>query len=196
MAKSRKDRNRKTRKNRSNKHNRRQNGGGGGAGWSPYGAISPQAYWVADNKPYDACLGAERPGQIAFQPTGGLPGMSQRGGRYTNNLEAGSIAGFAQIDKVACQPNPTNPLNVQRGGVGLVGASDTGVYEASTARYTAGLANPIISSTGVPLMINQPMNSTLISKACVQTAGRRRHRRRHSKNCKCGKHRKSRKNRN
>ena len=122
--------------------------------------------------------------------------MSQRGGRYTNNLEAGSIAGFAQIDKVACQPNPTNPLNVQRGGVGLVGASDTGVYEASTARYTAGLANPIISSTGVPLMINQPMNSTLISKACVQTAGRRRHRRRHSKNCKCGKHRKSRKNRN
>jgi hypothetical protein len=188
MAKSRKDRNRKTRKNRSNKRNRRQNGGGGGAGWSPYGAISPQAYWVADNKPYDACLGAERPGQIAFQPTGGLPGMSQRGGAYTNNLAAGTLAGFAQIDKVGCTPNLLNPLN-QHGGAGLIGASDMGVYEAPTARYTAGLANPIVSSTGVPLMINQALNPTLISKACVQTAGRRRNRK--NKN-----NRKSRKNRN
>jgi hypothetical protein len=190
MVKSRKDRNRKTRKNRSNKRNRRQNGGGGGAGWSPYGALSPQAYYLADNKPYDACLGAARPGQIAFQPTGGLPGMSQRGGAYTNNLAAGTLAGFAQIDKVGCTPNLINPLN-QRGGAGLLGASDMGVYEAPTARYTAGLANPIVSSTGVPLMINQALNPTLISKACVQTAGRRRHR----KNKNNRKSRKSRKNR-
>jgi hypothetical protein len=149
MVKSRTDRNRKSRKNRSNRRNRltrnRQNGGGGGAGWSPYGAISPQAYWVVDNKPYDACLAATRPGQISYQPTGGLPGMSsglQKGGRYTNNLEAGTLAGFAQIDKVACTPNLTDPLNpptppsnysspvltrLQTGGVGLVGASDMGV---------------------------------------------------------------------
>jgi hypothetical protein len=217
MVKSRKDRNRKSRKNRSNRRNRltrnhRQNGGGGGAGWSPFGAISPQAYWVVDNKPYDACLSATRPGQIAFQPTGGLPGMSsgvQKGGRYTNNLEAGTLAGFAQIDKVACTPNLTDPLNppatpstyaspvltrLQTGGVGLVGASDTGVYEAPTSRYMVNPPNPIISATGVPIAINLPLNPTLISKACTQTGGRRRHR--HSKNCKCRKHRKSRKNRN
>jgi hypothetical protein len=213
MAKSRKDRNRKsTRKNRSNR--RRQNGGGGGAGWSPFGAISPQAYWVVDNKPYDACLSATRPGQISYHPTGGLPGMSsglQKGGRYTNNLEAGTLAGFAQIDKVGCTPNLTDPLNppaaapqaspvltrLQTGGVGLVGASDTGVYEAPTARYSVNPPNQtIMAATGTPIAINLPLNPTMISRACVQTAGRRRRRHRHGKNCKCGKHRKSRKHRN
>ena len=206
MTKSRNNRNRKTRKNRSNKRNRRQNGGGGGAGWSPYGALSPQAYYLAENKPYDACLGAERPGQIAFQPTGGLPGMSQKGGAYTNNLAAGTLAGFAQIDKVGCTPNLLNPLNppaaapqaspvltrIQSGGVGLVGASDMGVYEASTARYMAGTPSPIISATGVPIMINKPLDDTLISRACVQTAGRRLYR----KNKNNRKSRKNRSNRN
>jgi len=220
MVKSRKDRNRKSRNNRSNRRNRltrnrRQNGGGGGAGWSPYGAISPQAYWVVDNKPYDACLAATRPGQISYQPTGGLPGMSsglQKGGRYTNNLEAGTLAGFAQIDKVPCQGNLINPLNppatpsnysspvltrLQTGGVGLVGASDTGVYEAPTARYMVNPPNQtIMASTGVPIAINLPLNPTLISRACIQTGGKnRKNRKTERKNRKNRKDRKDRKDR-
>jgi hypothetical protein len=135
-----------------------------------------------------------RPGQIAFSSMGGLPGM--RGGAYTNNLASG-IAGFAQVDKVACQPNPMNPLNQrgglasqvgglasqvgglasqvgglasQVGGVGLQSAQDMGVYEAPTARYTQA-ASSFTDSVGAPILLNQPLDARMWSRACTQTAG-------------------------
>ena len=137
----------------------------------------------------------------------------QKGGRYTNNLEAGTLAGFAQIDKVACQPNLTDPLNpptppsnyaspvltrLQTGGVGLVGASDTGVYEAPTARYSVNPPNQtIMAATGTPIAINLPLNPTMISRACLQTGGKnRKNRKTERKNRKDRKERKNRKNRN
>lgn len=161
MAKSRK----MNRKNRS-----RHSGGGQGSGYEPGGALNPGlANGLMVNRSYDACMSSSRPGQLSFAPSGGLPGM--RGGRYTNNLST-SIAGFAQIDKIPCAPNAENPLN-QRGGVGLASAKDMGVYEAHTARYTTqpSLFN---NSVGAPILLNKPLDSVAWSKACTQTAGRRR----------------------
>jgi hypothetical protein len=113
----------------------------------------------------------DRPGQIAYSATGGLPGM--RGGAYTNNLATG-IAGFAQIDKIPCG-TPVSRNFAQAGGVGGQSAQDMGVYEAPTARYTHAPSS-WTTSVGSPVLTNVPMNPTLWSKACVQTAGRRRRR--------------------
>ena len=173
----------------SRKNRKNLKGGNAGSGWSPYGQLSPTVNWIAENKVYDSCLTASRPGQIAFQNTGGLPGM--KGGAYTNNLFAPTIAGLPQIDKIACTPNYVNPLNHQKGGVGLLGASDMGVYEAPTARYTQS-PSQWTNSVGAPLLLNQPMYARLISKACVQTAGKRRNQ--YKKSRKSKKNRKTKKN--
>lgn len=179
------------RKNRTmRKRRNRYLGGGQGSGLEPGAPLVPGLGSDAQiHKAYDACAGAARPGQIAYSPTGGLPGM--RGGAYTNNLENG-IAGFAQIDKVGCQPNLLNPLNQhmrQSGGVGLQSAKDMGVYEASTARYSQA-ASPWTNSVGAPVLLNQPLDARMWSKACTQTAGRRKNRKNRTR-----KGKKSRKNR-
>jgi len=166
--KSRKDRKRQGRRNRKSNRNR-QNGGGQGSGWEPGAPLVPGIASDAQvHQRYDACLSVPRTGQITYSSTGGLPGM--RGGRYTNNLTA-NYAGFAQIDKIACDPNPTNPLN-QHGGVGLQSAQDMGVYEASTARYTHA-PSQWTNSVGAPVLLNQPLDDKMWSRACTQTAGRR-----------------------
>jgi hypothetical protein len=176
--KSRKDRKRQGRRNRKSNRNR-QNGGGQGSGWEPGAPLVPGIASDAQvHQRYDACLSVPRTGQITYSPTGGLPGM--KGGRYTNNLTA-NYAGFAQIDKIACQPNPTNPLN-QHGGVGLQSAQDMGVYEASTARYTHA-PSQWTDSVGAPVLLNQPLDAKMWSRACTQTAGGRSGRRNgHRKN--------------
>jgi hypothetical protein len=162
MAKSRK----MNRKNR-----RRHSGGGQGSGYEPGGALNPgSANGLMVNRSYDACMTSSRPGQLAFAPSGGLPGM--KGGRYTNNLTQ-NYAGFAQIDKVGCTPNHVNPYNKQSGGVGLAAAKDMGVYEAHTARYTTQ-PSLFSNSVGAPILLNKPLDSVAWSKACTQTAGRRR----------------------
>ena len=164
---------------RTRKHKHR--GGSQGSGYEPGGALLRGVQIDAQVvKPYDACMTVARPGQMSFSSMGGLPGM--RGGRYTNNLDSG-IAGFAQIDKVACQPNLTNPLNQrgglasqvggfasQVGGVGLQSAQDMGVYEAPTARY-AQAASSFTNSVGAPILLNQPLDARMWSRACTQTAG-------------------------
>ena len=99
----------------------------------------------------------------------GLLGM--RGGAYTNNLSQ-NYNGFAQIDKINCTPNHINPLN-QRGGVGVAAAKDMGVYEAHTARYTSE-PSQWSGSTGAPILLNRALDGAAWSKACTQTAGRRR----------------------
>jgi hypothetical protein len=114
-------------------------------------------------------MSASRPGQIGFSSTGGLAGM--RGGRYTTSLE-GPIAGLAEYNKVGCTPNHVNPLN-QRGGVGALSAKDMGVYEAHTARYTTE-PSQWAGSTGAPVLLNRGLDGSAWSKACTQTAGRRR----------------------
>lgn len=149
------------------KRTRKHRGGSQGSGYEPGGALLRGVQLDAQIvKPYDACMTVARPGQMAFSSMGGLPGM--RGGAYTNNLDSG-IAGFAQVDKVACQPNLTNPLN-QRGGVGLQSAQDMGVYEAPTARY-AQAASSFTNSVGAPILLNQPLDARMWSRACTQTAG-------------------------
>jgi len=152
---------------------RKHRGGAQGAGYEPGGALNPSlANGIMVNRGYDACGSTTRPGQMGFSATGGLPGM--KGGAYTNNLSQ-SYGGFAQIDKVGCTPNHVNPLN-QRGGVGLIGANQAGVYEAHTARYTTA-PSQWAGSTGAPMLLNPPLNGVAWSKACTQTAGSRKSKR-------------------
>ena len=177
---------------RTRKHKHR--GGSQGSGYEPGGALLRGVQLDAQIvKPYDACMTVGRPGQMSFSSMGGLPGM--RGGAYTNNLASG-IAGFAQVDKIACQPNLTNPLNQrgglasQVGGVGLQSAQDMGVYEAPTARYTQA-ASSFTDSVGAPILLNQPLDAKMWSRACTQTAGGKK--RKSKKSRKSRKTRKSRK---
>lgn len=173
------------------KRTRKHSGGGQGSGYEPGAALVPGMQLDAQVvKPYDNCMTVGRPGQMAFSTMGGLPGM--RGGSYTNNLVSG-IAGFSQIDKVACQPNPTNPLN-QRGGVGLQSAQDMGVYEASTARYTHAPSS-FTDSVGAPILLNQPLDAKMWSRACTQTAGGLRKRQQKGTSQKSRKSKKSKKSR-
>ena len=156
----------KYRKNTQRK-NRKYRGGAQGSGYEPGAALVAGTQLDAQVvKPYDNCMTVNRPGQMAFSSMGGLPGM--RGGRYTTNLNGG-IAGLAEYDKVACQPNAVNPLN-QSGGVGLQSAQDMGVYEASTARY-AQAPSSWADSVGAPVLLNQPLDARMWSRACTQTAG-------------------------
>jgi hypothetical protein len=177
----------KSRKNRRNV----KRGGGQGSGWEPGGPLNPGSpNGLMVNKVYDACVSATRPGQLSYSNAGGLPGSGiMRGGRYENDLTQ-SIAGFPVINKLPCTPNHVNPLN-QRGGVGLAAAKDMGVYEAPTARYATG-PSQWVGSTGAPILLNQPLNTTAWSKACTQVAGRRRGKknRKNKKTCRSRKNRK------
>ena len=155
----------KTRRSR-----RRQSGGAGGLGWTPGAPLTGLGDGLVENKVYDTCLSTARHGQTAFQYTGGLPGM--RGGAYTNNLNT-TLGGFAQIVKIACTPNHVNPLNRQSGGAGTMAASSSPVLTEVGARYT-GTPSQWTGATGSPVWINQPLNGAAWSKACTQTAGRRR----------------------
>jgi hypothetical protein len=173
---------RHSRKTRTRKHR------GGGRGYEPGGALNPgAANGLMVNRSYDSCMSSSRPGQLGFAPSGGLPGM--KGGRYTTSLE-GPIAGLAEYNKVGCTPNHVNPLN-QRGGVGLIGSKDMGVYEAPTARYTT---EPSLfrDSVGAPILLNKGLDATAWSKSCTQTAGRRRGHKKHVKKSKSRKSRKTR----
>ena len=179
-------------RNSRTRRNRNKRGGGQGAGWTPGGPLLPGVQSYAQvNQTYDACVSAPRFGQIAYSNTGGLPGMS--GGAYTNNLNS-TIAGFSQIDKIPCAPNYVNPQNAvgthqafvypqvegitgtQKGGVGLQAAQDMGVYEAPTARYSQA-ASLWTDSVGAPVLLNQPLDAKMWSKACTATAGGARSRR-------------------
>ena len=186
MANKNRKNKRTQRKNRSRRsqRNRIMYGGGQGAGWTMGGPLVPGlASDATVRQSYDACLGASRPGQIAFSSTGGLPGMSgmgvMKGGAYTNNLSS-NIAGFAQIDRDTshCMPNHSNPMNngmIQRGGGTSisVAASASPILEEHTARYTTA-PSQWTGSTGAPVLLNQPLNGQAWSKACTQTGGRRR----------------------
>jgi hypothetical protein len=48
-----------------------------------------------------------------------------------------------------------------------------GVYEAHSARYTTQPSD-FVGSTGAPILLNRPLDGAAWSKACTQTAGRRR----------------------
>jgi hypothetical protein len=165
----------KARTKRARKYVKR--GGGQGSGWEPGGPLTPSlANGLMVNRSYDSCMTESRPGQLSYSALGGLPGM--KGGRYTNVL-TDNMAGFARIDKIHCDPNPLNPLN-QRGGVGLRGASDMGVYEAHTARYTTE-PSQFVGGTGAPILLNRPLDGVAWSKACAQTAGSRKYKKKSKK---------------
>ena len=172
--------------------------GGAGSGWTMGGPLVPGlASDATVRQSYDACLSASRPGQISFSQAGGLPGM--KGGAYTNNLST-PIAGFAQIDRDPshCNPNHSNPLNngrIQGGGAavgpggGSLLASAAPILEEHTARYTTA-PSQWVGSTGAPVLLSQPLDGKMWSKACAQTGGKRKNKSRKNKN----KKNKSRKN--
>lgn len=165
---------------------RKMRGGGAGSGWTGGASIGGLALGSQINERYDACLSADRPGQIAFSQAAGLPGM--KGGAYTNNLSNG-IAGFAQIDRDPshCMPNHMNLMNTgsikQFGGAavgpggGSILASASPILEEYNANYTTA-PSQWVGSTGAPVLLSQPLNGQMWSKACTQTGGRRR---RHAK---------------
>lgn len=164
------------RSKRSKRTKRSKHSGGAGFGYEPGGPLLRGTQLDAMvTKPYDGCMTVNRPGQMSYSATGGLPGM--RGGAYTTALN-GSIPGLAQYDKLPCDTSLSgfNPLNkhfAQAGGVGLQSASDMGVYEAHSARYSQSPSS-WTNSVGAPVLNNVPLSSTLWSRACTQTAGRRR----------------------
>jgi hypothetical protein len=189
MPTYRKNYNRKKR----NQRNKKQSGGGAGSGWTMGGPLLPGAGTPEIvNQKYDTCMSAARPGQIPFSMSGGIPyGGIMKGGAYTNNLASG-IAGFAQIDRDTshCNPNHVNPMNTgvlkQSGGAavgvggGSIAASASPVLEEHTARYTTA-PSQWSGSTGTPVLLNQPLNGQMWSKACTQTGGRKRRQRRNKK---------------
>ena len=176
-------------KSRRVKRNRKHRGGAQGSGIEPGGSLNPGlGNGLMVHRSYDSCMSASRPGQMSYSATGGIPGLSgMSGGAYTNNLGS-PIAGFAQIDKLGCTPNHVSPFN-QRGGVGSVAAKDMGVYEAPTARYTHE-PSQWAGATGAPILLNKPLDGVAWSKACTQTAGRRK---KHGKKTKSRKAKKTRK---
>lgn len=189
MQRKRTERKRTERKRTERKRmqrNKKMQGGGQGAGWTMGGPLVPGlASDATTRQSYDACLGASRPGQLAYAPSGGLPGM--KGGAYTNNLSS-NIAGFAQIDRDTshCMPNHSNPANngaIQSGGGSSisVAASATPILEEHTARYTTA-PSQWVGSTGAPILLNQALNGQAWSKACAQTGGRRSTKQKKNKN--------------
>ena len=172
------------------KRNRKHRGGAQGSGIEPGGSLNPGlANGLMVHRSYDSCMSSSRPGQMSYSSTGGLPGMSgllgMRGGAYTNNLLE-NHGGFAQIDKIGCTPNHVSPLN-QHGGVGLAAAKDMGVYEAPTARYTHE-PSQWAGATGAPILLNRPLDGAAWSKACTQTAGRRKRKSKAKKSRKTRRH--------
>jgi hypothetical protein len=158
-------------------------GGGAGSGWTLGSSVGGVALGNQVNQQYDACLSAERPGQMAFAQAGGLPGM--KGGAYTNNLTS-NIAGFAQIDRDAshCNPNHVNTMNtgmIKQSGGGSIAASASPILEEPTARYTTA-PSQWTGSTGAPVLLNQPLNGQMWSKACTQTGGKRTNKNKNKKN--------------
>ena len=159
----------KTKSKKHTKVRKVRRGGGQGFGYGPGSALLPGVQLDAQvHQRYDACAGADRPGQLAFATTGGLPGM--KGGRYSVDVGSPTIAGFAEVNKVPCEAPLTR--TAQAGGVGLQSASDMGVLQEGTARYTTAPSG-WVSQVGAPVLLNQPLDQVAWSKACTQTAGRR-----------------------
>ena len=178
---------------RTRSRKNKQFGGGAGSGWTMGGPLissSPGASPTMVNQPYDGCLSAQRSGTMSFSDQGGLPySPLMKGGAYTNNLSGvGGIAGFTQIDRDAshCMPNHANPAMtgsplLQSGGSatgvsgGSIAASASPILEQYPAAYTTA-PSQFNNSVGAPILLNQPLSGEMLSKACTQTAGRRRRR--------------------
>lgn len=173
-------RSRTSKKSRKHSKRYRKHRGGAGSGFEPDGRLSAAAPYAMVHKAYDGCMAATRPGAISFSASGGLPGM--RGGAYTNNLSS-SIAGFPVI-----QRDTSHCSSGQKGG-----ASDMGVLQESTARYSMAPSD-FKNSVGAPMLLSQPLNQVAWSKACTSTGGaRRRHTKKSRKSKKSKKSRKHRK---
>uniref|UniRef100_A0A6C0K7X5 Uncharacterized protein n=1 Tax=viral metagenome TaxID=1070528 RepID=A0A6C0K7X5_9ZZZZ len=185
-------------------HTRKMRGGGAGSGWTLGSSVGGVALGSQVNQQYDACLSSARPGQMAFSQAGGLPGM--KGGAYTNNLTS-PIAGFAQIDRDTshCNPNHVNLMNTgmikQSGGAavgpggGSIAASASPILEEHTARYTTA-PSQWTGSTGAPVLLNQPLNGQMWSKACTQTGGKRKNKNKNKNKNKSKKNKSKNKSRN
>jgi hypothetical protein len=183
MARSRKMR--KTRKNR-------MHGGGATIGWQPDGRLAAEASYAMVNKMYDGCMNTARPGAMAFSMGSGLPGM--RGGAYSVNPGSSLAPGVPEIsrDPSHCMRGGKHTRkhtrkhhrkhtrkhhrkHAQRGGVGAMAANNGAILQDGPLSYSQA-AGSWKDSVGAPVLINQPYNPVMLSKACSQTGGRRKSR--------------------
>lgn len=190
----------RSRMRRSRNRRARRQRGGATAGWQPDGALSAQAPYAMVNKVYDGCMDTARPGQIGFSMSGGLPGM--RGGAYSVNVGSSLAPGVAEVSRDAShcmrvmrggsrrhkRHSPRHSRSrKQRGGVGALAAYRSDILTDGPAGYSQG-AGATLNSVGAPLLLNQPYNALMMSKACSQTGGRRKSRKsRRSKKMRGGK---------
>lgn len=151
--------------------------GGATAGWQPDGALSANAPYAMVNKVYDGCMDSARPGQIAFSMGAGLPGM--KGGAYSVNPGSSLVPGVAEVsrDTTHCMSmrggKRSRRSKKQRGGVGALAAHRSDILTDGPAGYSQA-AGATLNSVGAPLLLNQPYNPLMMSKACSQTGGRHR----------------------
>jgi hypothetical protein len=175
---------------RRSRNKRRRQRGGATSGWQPDGGLSAQAPYAMVNKSYDGCMAASRPGQIPFSMSGGLPGM--RGGAYSVNVGSSLVPGVAAITRDAshCMRGGSRRKRhsrrrsrsrrhgrsrKQRGGVGALAAYRSDILTDGPAGYSQS-AGAALNSVGAPILVNQPYNPVMMSKACSQTGGRRKSR--------------------
>ena len=104
----------------------------------------------------------------------------QRGGRYSFDLGTSATfggtpwgSGIPQVVSIPCESARSNPLNLQRGGVGGV---DSAFYSAPTAGYT-NTPSTWVGSTGAPSLLQTPYDARVLNPACMKTGGGSRKRR-------------------
>ena len=181
---------------------RRYRGGGLGQSYTLGAPIIKGVDTGISFTPQSSCMAEARPGMISTPTTGlGLPGMSggykrrksrrskskgrkskrrQRGGRYSFDLSSSSTfggtpwgSGIPQVMSIPCEAARSNPLNLQKGGVGGV---DSAFYAAPTAGYT-NTPSTWVGTTGAPSLLQTPYDARTLNPACLKTGGGRRNRR-------------------
>jgi len=202
----RKHRLRKLRKSR--KSYKRKHSGGGSSAYTFGQAVAPGAPYASQVVPVSACQAVARPGEImGYSPPGrgGLPGFggggsrrrskrtrrqrSIRGGGWTVNTAAPLGGPNVLVDNTRIRPctfgGGRRSSKKQRGGASLLGSPDLAAYQAPNAGYTNN-PSPWVSSSGAPVLLQQPYAASAMNPACIKTAGggkkRQTKRRKTSKN--------------
>jgi len=107
-----------------------------------------------------------------------------RGGRYAvgaplGEAATGQLTGpnvFLANQKLGCNYyGGSRRRKSQRGGASLLGGPDLAAYAAPTAGYTNN-ASTWVSSTGSPVLLQQPYDARTMNPACLKTGGGKKRR--------------------